>query len=211
MEPRAAVTMVGGGALALYGLSHRSLPGALIAAVAGGLAVGATTARRVGARAVHVRRAVTINAPPREVYRFWRHLENLPRFLDHLEAVHVTDGRRSHWLARGPLGERVEWDAEIVEDREAEYIGWRALEGAEVANEGTVRFARAPGGRGTEVTASLRWTSPAGRVGAAVARLVGGAPDVIVREGLRRVKAIIEAGEIPTTAGQPSGRSGERG
>jgi uncharacterized membrane protein len=89
----------------------------------------------------------TFNLSPEEVYRFWRNFENLPRFMSHLESVHVTDEKRSHWVARAPMGTSVEWDAEIIEDRPNYEISWRSLEGADVDNRGTVRFDRAPGDR----------------------------------------------------------------
>jgi uncharacterized membrane protein len=158
-------------------------------------------------RALHVERAFTIQRSPEELYSYWRKLENLPRFMKHLERVEVLDERRSHWVARGPAGTHVEWDAEILEDAPNQRITWRSLEGADVANDGTVRFQAAPGDRGTEVRVSLSYSPPAGKLGATVARLFGENPEQQVRDDLRRFKNLMEAGEIPTTEGQPSGRN----
>jgi len=158
-----------------------------------------------------VEQAVTVSRPREEVYRFWRNLENLPRFMEHLESVRFTADRRSHWVSRGPLGTRVSWDAEIVEDEPNERIVWASIPGSDVQNSGWVLFAEAPGGRGTEVTVSLTYNPPAGSTGAAVAKLFGSDASTAVREDLRRFKQIMEAGEAPTSDGQPSGRAMDEG
>jgi uncharacterized membrane protein len=138
----------------------------------------------------------TINRSPEEVYRFWRNFENLPRFMSHLESVQVSDEKRSHWVARAPMGTTVEWDAEIIEDRPNYAISWRSLEGADVDNRGTVRFDRAPGDRGTEVRVEVEYNPPAGAIGAAVARLFGEAPEEQIKGDLRRLKQVLEIGEV---------------
>ena len=154
----------------------------------------------IGAPAHHqgirVRNAITINRPPEEVYAFWRNLENRPRFMAHLESVRVLDDRRSYWKVRTPLGTTVEWTAEIIEDRPNELISWRSTEDAQVPNSGTVRFIRAPGGRGTELHLELKFDPPAGAVGATIAKLMGRDPSQQVDGDLRRFKQIMETGEV---------------
>jgi uncharacterized membrane protein len=152
-----------------------------------------TRTRRQGIR---VRKAITINRTPEEVYRFWRQLENLPRFMAHLESVRVLDDRRSYWKAHAPLGLTVEWTAEIVEERSNELISWRSAEDSQVPNSGTVRFVRAPGDRGTEVHLDIRYDPPAGAVGAAIAKLFGEEPSQQVDGDLLRLKQVIETGEV---------------
>jgi len=154
---------------------------------------------------VKICESVTINRPAAEIYRFWRDLSNLPRVMRHLESVRV-DGERSHWVAHGPLGHRVEWDAEIINDRPNELIAWRSLEGSEVGTAGSVHFVAAPGGRGTEVHVTLKYDPPLGKLGSWAAWLLGEEPSLQVREDLLRLKQLLEAGEIATTTGQPSGR-----
>ncbi len=209
---------IGGPLLALYGLT-RGTPGGLVLAAGGGYllyrsitghcstyqALGITTARATG-EALHAEKSVTINRSAEELYRFWRDFERLPRFMKHLESVSVSSDRRSHWVAHGPANSTVEWDAEITEDRPNELIAWRSLEGAEVDNAGTVRFEPATGGRGTIVRVTLEYRPPAGALGLAVAKLFGEAPQQQIEGDLRRFKNIMEAGEIPTTAGQPEGK-----
>ena len=143
---------------------------------------------------VRVEESIVLSRPRSEVYRFWRNLENLPRFMDHLEAVTVLDSERSHWVAKGPAGTRVEWDAVIHNEIPNELLAWRSLEESEVNNAGSVHFMPTETGD-TEVRVVLRYDPPAGRVGAAVARLFGEEPSRQVAEDLRRLKQVVEAGE----------------
>lgn len=145
---------------------------------------------------IHVHKAITVNRPPEEVYQFWRNFENLPSFMSHLESVQTTGERRSHWKAKAPAGMTVEWEAEIIEDRPNEQIAWRSVEGADVDNSGTVRFQPAPGSRGTEIHVELHYSPPGGRLGAAVAKLFGEAPDQQIGDDLRRFKQVMETGEV---------------
>ncbi len=146
-------------------------------------------------RGIEIRRSITVNRPPEDVYRFWRNFENLPQFMEHLESVRVIDDRRSHWIARAPAGATVEWDAEITEDRPGELIGWRAVQHAQVPNRGAVRFAPSPDG-GTEVRVELRYEPPGGKLGAGIAKLFGEEPGQQVSGDLRRFKQVMELGEV---------------
>ena len=180
------------------------------AAVAGVTALDLICSQRLSrpsGGAIRVAQAVTINRAPEELYRFWRDFQNLPRFMKHLESVRETGNRRSHWVAKAPAGRKVEWDAEITEDRPNELIAWRSLEGADVDNVGSVRFERASGGRGSIVKVEMLYSPPAGALGAAVARLFGENPEWQVKDDLRRFKQVMETGEIITTEGQPAGRA----
>jgi uncharacterized membrane protein len=151
-----------------------------------------------------VERTITVNRPREEVYRFWRQLENLPRFMDHLESVTVLDEDRSHWVAKAPAGTRVEWDASIQDEIENELIAWRSLPGSDIDNAGSVHFV--PAGDGTEVRVVLSYDPPAGRVGAAVAKLLGEEPEQQVEEDLRRFKQVMEAVETPARSRKPAKR-----
>ena len=126
--------------------------------------------------------------------------------MQHLESVKVIDERRSHWRAVGPAGRKVEWDAEITEDRPGNVLGWRSVEGAGIEHAGTVHFTPGQAGKGTVVQVQMTYQPPAGRAGAMVARLFGEEPSIQIRQDLRRFKQLIETGEIPTTKGQPSGK-----
>lgn len=189
----------------------RSRLAAATAAVAGVTLLDVHASRRIeraerGDRADRIEAATIINRPREEVYRFWRDLRNLPRFMPHIVSVEERDDGTSHWAAHAPGGVSVEWDAEFLEDRPGEVIGWRTLPGATVAHAGAVRFIDAPGGRGTEVRLKMGFDPPGGPVGALAASLFGTIPQAQMRNDLRRLKQLLETGEIPTTEGQSSGR-----
>lgn len=142
---------------------------------------------------IRVEQAVRVARPAEELYRFWRNLENLPRFMDHLESVRVLDERHSHWVARGLAGMRVEWDAEIHNEVPRQLLAWRSLPGSEVDHAGSVHF-EPDAGDFTLVRVILRYDLPAGKVGAVVARLFGEDADTQVADDLRRFKQVMEAG-----------------
>ena len=224
-NPERWLSVVAGAAIAAFGLKRRSLGGLTLAGIGGGLLWrGATgrcpvygslgistngeTASNVSVpygRGIRVEKSVTINAPPEQLFTFWRNLGNLPKFMEHLERVDVQDDVRSHWVAKGPAGTTAEWDAEIINEVPNELIGWRSVDGSNVQNAGSVHFNRASGNRGTEVKVVLRYDPPGGSLGAVIAKLFGEEPSRQVQEDLRRLKQIMEAGELATTAGQPWG------
>ncbi|HEV2827765.1 MAG TPA: SRPBCC family protein [Pyrinomonadaceae bacterium] len=213
---------VGGGALLGYALKNRSKGGIALGLIGAGLlyrgatgqceayrALGVNTATDSGedvARDVHVEKSITISAAPEDLYSFWRNFENLPRFMEDLESVTQLDGNRSHWVAKGPGGKKVEWDAEIYNEKQGEFIAWRSLPESDITNAGSVHFETAPGGRGTYLKVVLNYNVPGGKAAALFAKLFGGEPGQLVESNLKRLKQLIEAGEIPTTAGQTSGR-----
>lgn len=155
---------------------------------------------------ISITAAIIIDCDPKELYHYWRGLTNLPRFMKHLVRIEVKDDRRSHWVAGGPVGSTVEWDAEITEDRANEYIAWCSVEGAAVDHRGTVRFEPARGGRGTITTVNMHYRPPLGTIGAAVLAWFGEDPDHTIKMDLRRFKQMMETGEVVTTEGQPAGR-----
>ena len=146
---------------------------------------------------MHVREAARLEVPLAEVYGFWRRLENLPRFMTHLNRVTETSYGKSHWVAVGPAGLLVEWDAEIINEVENRVIAWQSLSGSDVVTAGSVNFDSVRGGRSTQVSVHLQYAPPAGNVGALVASLFGREPSRTVREELRHLKQLLEAGEIP--------------
>jgi uncharacterized membrane protein len=153
---------------------------------------------------VRVSKTFTVNRSREEVYQFWRQLDNLPRFMTHLESVEVLGNGRSRWTARGPGGIKVSWDAETIEDSPNRSISWRSLPGSHLDNRGTVRFDRAPGNRGTELRVQLEYAPPGGRAGNILAKLIGQAPEQVIQEDLRRLKQLLETGEIPASPGSSS-------
>ncbi len=148
-----------------------------------------------GSGGIIVEDTITIHRPVSEVYSYWRNLENLPRFMAHLEAVHVNDRSHSHWVARGPLGVTVGWDAEIINDIPPSLLSWKSVGQSDVISAGSVRF-KPSGDRATEVRVKLQYDPPAGKVGATLAWLLGNDPQQQIAEDLQRFKQLLETGEI---------------
>jgi uncharacterized membrane protein len=230
-------SVLGGGALALYGMKRKDLTGVLLGVVAGALvqrgtsghcsvygALGVTSADRGepsgelqhgddaypkqqhgrnavldASKARRIEHTVTIARQPEELYAYWRNFENLPRIMEHLESVTVIDAKRSHWKAKAPAGTSVEWDAEIVNEIPNQLIAWKSRIGASVPNAGSVHFDEAPGGRGTELRVVMEYEPPVGKLGVALAKLMGEEPEQQVREDLRRFKQNVESGELATS------------
>jgi uncharacterized membrane protein len=162
---------------------------------------GAATAAAV----TKVTRAVTILRPVDELYGFWRRLENVTKVVKYPVSITTLSDTDSHWSVTAPGGKRVEWDAEITEDRPNEVIAWRSREGADIPNAGRVQFVPAPPDEGTEVIVDLEYQPPGGKLAALIAKLAGKEAGQQVMETLRRFKALMEAGEIPTIEGQSVG------
>ena len=220
-EPATAVwSRVAGDAIDLACLgaafiSNRSNRGRVVlatAAVAGATLFDMITAHQLS-RGVQTRNGaipltvtLTINRKPDELYRYWRDFSNLPKFMKHLDRIESNGERRSHWVAKGPAGSTIEWDAEITDDRPNEFIAWRSVEGSEVGHAGSIRFEPATGVRGTMVTVNMQYRPPLGTVGDAIAAWSGEDPNHTVKMDLRRFKQVMETGEVITTEGQPAGR-----
>lgn len=146
-------------------------------------------------------RTVTIARPRKELYAFWRDFQNLATFMENIVSVEQqADTGRSIWTIRAPAGQTVRVETEIAREQEGELIAWRSVEGSQIDTEGRVEFRDAPGDRGTEVTAIVAYKPPLGAVGKAAAKLFQREPEVQARHDLKRLKMLMEAGEIATSA-----------
>jgi len=153
-----------------------------------------------------LRATVTIRRPTSDVYAFWRDLENLPTFMAHLEDVRTTGERTSHWVASAPFGQDVQWDAEITDEATGERIGWRSTGDAQVPNTGTVLFTPAPDGVSTQLVVALTYDIPGGALGKAVGKYFGDEPHQQLDDDLRRLKQVLETGEVIRSDGAPWGK-----
>lgn len=207
------LSMAAGAGMVLYGLSRRRTSGWLVAGLGGLLfqrgmsghchtyqALGISTASAQDTRealggpaGVIVEESVTIQRPVSELYRFWRNLENLPRFMTHLESVERITDTLSRWRAKGPAGTTVEWNAEIINEVTDQVIGWRSIEGSDVVSAGSVNFE--PVGGATRVRVRLQYSPPGGKVGDAVARLMGSDAATQIRQDLTRFKELLETNQ----------------
>lgn len=215
-----------GGLLMLLGLHNRSVGGVATAVAGGALlyrgmtgqcrvyrALGVNTADRgtrapagAPAAATDVARSITIDKPADELHRIWREPATLPQVMRHFAEVTVKDEHHAHWKVRGPGGRSLEWDSQVVEDRPGELLRWESAEGADVRNEGTLRFRPAAGDRGTEVALRIRFAPPGGALGGAAMRLFAFVPSALAGKALRRFKSLVETGEMPTLERNPSAR-----
>jgi uncharacterized membrane protein len=228
-----ALSVIGGSILTIAGLKRWSASGFALALIGGeflrrGLSGHSYVLETLGMRTapkgqgaettsvpyelgVRVDRSITINRPRADVFRFWRDLTNLSKFMSHVKSISIADDNRSHWVVTAPGNHRtVEWDAVIHNEIEDELIAWRTLPDAEVDHAGSVLFRDAPGQRGTEIRIELQYNPPGGMVGAVVAKLWGEEPTQQIEADLVRLKQILEAGEIPTVEGQPAGPATSR-
>ncbi len=212
-------SVAAGAGLTVYGVSRRSAGGWLTAGLGAWLvqrgvsghchtydALGINTAgtgsdtRQAlsGDRGVNVAESVVINRSTEELYRFWRNLENLPRFMRHLESVERVTDTLSRWQAKGPGGLDVEWNAEIINEVPNKVIGWQSLDGSDVVSAGSVNFEDIGTGA-TRLRVRLQYSVPGGKVGAAVAWLMGRDPATEIREDLEQLKALAESGRLTAT------------
>jgi uncharacterized membrane protein len=219
-------SILGGVSIISYGMKKGSTAGKVVALMFGGdLVYGGTTGHspllnalglrlggtRLGRSAsipyqqgIRVEADITIARPPAEVYSFWRRLENLPRFMRHLKRVTNNGGNRSHWVADCIAGQTVEWDAEIVNDQPPALIGWRSLPGSMVDTAGSVHFKPAEGNNGTDLHVELQYLPPAGKLGAAFAKLMGTDAANHVKEDLKRLKRELESNDRVQEASEES-------
>jgi uncharacterized membrane protein len=147
-------------------------------------------------------RSVTINRPREEIYAFWRDFRNLSKFMENIEKAGESEPGISTWTIRAPLGMTVSVKTRIVNDKVGEQIAWRSTEDSQIETEGKVMFRDAPGGRGTIVEAHVAYKPPMGALGQAVAKVFSAEPSVQSRRDLKRLKMLLETGEIATNSNQ---------
>lgn len=219
------LSVLGGGALGLFGLSRFSLGGLVLAAIGGSMVYrgvighcslyqaldistapprGPATSIRAG-HGVKVEETIVVARDIGTVWRFWRNLENVGRFMRHLERVEEIDNRRSRWVARSPLGFKLEWVAEIINEKENELIAWRSVEDSQVDTAGSVHFRELPNGQGTEVHVNLKYDAHAAQLAEPLTRLMGASPQQQIREDLQQFKQAMESGEAVVREGHSRG------
>jgi uncharacterized membrane protein len=220
-DPARIVCLLSGGLLTLLGARRGGVVGAGLALAGGAVAFKGLAdlpltgeegilqgglerlERALPTSSVKVARSVTIGRPRAEVWRFVRDLSGFPRWARHVESVVETGHGRSHWTVRAPGGARVEWDAMIEAESPNERVSWQTLPGSAIRHAGVITLKNAPGGRGTELVLRLHYDAPGGALGRTIARLVGEEPGAQARDDLRRLKQLLETGEMATNAMRP--------
>lgn len=149
---------------------------------------------------------ITMMVPAETVYAYWRDLKNLPSFMKHLSSIEVTGAETSHWKWSVLKGQaEIEWDSEIIRDVHGSLIAWRSKEGSTVAHTGEVSFRELPYNRGTEVRVLVNYHPPGGSVTDFLEKILGESPQSELQDDLRRLRSLMEVGEIITTEGQSRG------
>jgi uncharacterized membrane protein len=211
-----AFSVAAGVGLGLAGLARGGMKGLALTAIGAGFAwrgytghcqtykfLGINNARRNPATSVPAQQGVkldktiTVSRPAADLYRFWRRLENLPQVMRHLKSVRSIDSQHSRWVAEGALGQDLEWDAEIINEREDEMLAWASLPNGDIETAGSVHFRPLRNGKGTKVTVSLKYNPPAGKMGAHLATLLGEGLEEKLDEDLATFQQVMETGMAP--------------
>jgi uncharacterized membrane protein len=227
-EMERVISVAAGVGLATVGLMRGRWDGLLLGALGAGLvwrgylgrcqcyaALGINTAKRNPAIGVpaqqgeKVEESITVGRDPAELYQFWRQLENLPRVMSHLKEVRQIDRQRSHWVAFGPLGQELEWEAEIWNERENELIAWRSLPGGDIDTAGSVHFKSSSQPGCCDVTVSMKYNPPAGKLGAWFADWLGDGLRPKIAEDLRRFKQEMESAAPVASIAERGARLGQ--
>ena len=85
-------------------------------------------------------------------------------------------------------------------------ISWRSLPDSEVETKGSVWFTHSPRNEGTIVSLGMAYSIPGGKLTELLTKITAEDPNSLSNLNLRRLKAYMETGEVPTTEGQVSGR-----
>ena len=139
--------------------------------------------------------SIEVVAPVEKVYDYWKTLENLPHFMTNVEEVRPTGPDTTHWVVKGPLGAKVEFDAKTTQNQPNDAIGWNT-ENGQVQTSGQVRF-KELGANRTRVEVQMNyWDAPGGKAGEVASRIVAN-PQVMVQQDLQNFKEILEGTATP--------------
>jgi uncharacterized membrane protein len=225
MQTERWLSIFGGGILTAYGLWRFDWFGALLSVIGGSLMYRGATRRFLlsnqsmspshatnvtpipDGKGIRIQRSLTINRAPDEVYTFWSDVENAPLYVPNVISASKTGERTAHWVAhkKKHAQKSIEWDTEVLEDHPGALIAWRASGHPLGATAGKVQFRYATGRRGTVVTLALDFVKPDVLYNSVISKVSAPLAEHETLEILRRFKEMMEAGEIPTLKGQPTG------
>ena len=153
---------------------------------------------------------IEVEAPVQQVYEYWQNLENLPQFMSNIEDVRSTGPDTTHWVVKGPLGAKVEFDAKTTQDEPNTAIGWNTVDG-QVQTSGQVRFQEVTPSR-TRVEVQMNYADPpGGKVGEVASRAVAN-PKLMMEQDLKNFKDIMEGTATPEEVQQrPSAATAQSG
>jgi uncharacterized membrane protein len=137
-------------------------------------------------------KSIIVGAPVANVFAAWADFENFPRFMEDIKSVTRTGEKATRWVARGPMGHDVEWEAETTRFEPNKRIAWRSTDDSPVTTSGQVTFNPLSPSQ-TEITVTLQYVPPGGIAGEAAARLLSD-PEEMLEKDLRRFKSYVESG-----------------
>lgn len=142
---------------------------------------------------VNIRTSIKIDKPVAEVYAFWRQLDNLPKFMKHLDSVTEIDHLTSQWKASGPGGiGSLSWKAQILMDEKNKMLSWHSLPESTVDNAGKVLFKDLGGS--TELDVTISYHAPLGVAGETAAKWLNPLFEKMVRNDIESLKSYLETG-----------------
>lgn len=143
---------------------------------------------------VNIHTSLIIARPVEQVYNFWRRLENLPRFMNHLKSVKEIDNVTSEWTAKGPVGiGSISWKAQILMDEKSKVLSWHSMPGSTIDNAGKVSFRKLDDNT-TEIEVVISYHAPLGFAGEAAAKLLNPVFEKIVKSDIESLKSYLEEG-----------------
>jgi uncharacterized membrane protein len=156
--------------------------------------------------------ALTIHRPIDEVYAEFQYASRLEKAFKNLEwskKESPSQERIYTWKLRGPKNSAYTGEVKVTEEKENHLISWESLPDSfpalNVQLKGEMRFRPAPGDRGTQVILREKPQPSANLLTKALIQSLYPISEQILRESARRMKQLIETGEIATTQGQPEG------
>ncbi|HYF67231.1 MAG TPA: SRPBCC family protein [Ohtaekwangia sp.] len=159
---------------------------------------------------MEIESTLTIDKSRKDVFTFWRNLENLPRFMKHLKDVTVLDDQRSSWSAKLPGGVgKVSWEAVIEQEEENKLLCWTSLPGSTIDNAGEIQFEDVAPGK-TQIRAKISYRLPAGDVGSVAGKMFNPVVEKMIKDDLVRFKSLIESGEVSESNRSQPRSSGKR-
>lgn len=145
---------------------------------------------------INTRVDLAVKRPRQDLYDFWRKLENLPLFMNHIQSVKELNGSTSEWIATGPAGMgTLKWKAEIVKDIPGKLLGWRSLPGAPIVNAGKVEFQDLDEDY-TLLHVVISYKAPLGVPGKELSRLLNPMFKDMVMKDVLNFKEYMESSEI---------------
>src|SRR5437879_10344314 len=93
------------------------------------------------------------------IFQHWANFENFPKFMRHIKSVTKMGDKSSHWIMEGPMGKKLEWDAETTRMEHDTRIAWNST-GGDLETSGQVTFTDLKNGK-VQVTFSQHYELPA--------------------------------------------------